>query len=253
MTTPDGDLAGKAALVTGGGRGIGAAVCLELARRGAGVCVNFLSSEREAERTAQTCRELGVQAIVCRADIANPADVETLFKTVAETIGPVDILVNNAGLGLRRLLVETGTDEWDRLIGVNLSGAFFCCRRALGGMVSRRWGRIINIASVFGLTGASCEAAYAATKGGLIALTRSLAREVGSAGITVNALAPGPVETEMLRREIHPDELTALARSVPSGRLGRPQDVAGACAFLASPEAAFINGQVLCLDGGWLP
>ncbi|MEW6171986.1 MAG: 3-oxoacyl-ACP reductase family protein [Bacillota bacterium] len=246
-------LSGKVALVTGGSRGIGAAICTELARHGANVVVNYLTSARNAESVAAACREHGGSALAFRADISNPEFVEQLFDAAEKTLGSVDILVNNAGLGFRRLVVETSDEEWQKLLGVNLSGAFFCCRRALAGMIHRRWGRILNITSVFGITGASCEAAYAATKGGLIALTKSLAREVGSAGITVNAVAPGPVETDMLPKGLSPEEIAGLAASIPAGRLGKPQDVAGACAFLASPAAAFINGQVLCVDGGWLP
>lgn len=253
MNLPNKPLDGKVALVTGGSRGIGAAISVELARQGAHVIINYLTSEHRAETVAEVCRKCGVKAAAIGANVSDPEDVEALFGTAEKTIGPVDVLVNNAGVGLRRLVIETSSEEWDNLVRVNLSGAFYCCRRALGRMVYRRWGRIINIASVFGITGAACEAAYAATKGGVIALTKSLAREVGSAGVTVNALAPGPVETDMLRKELAPEELSALVQAVPLGRLGQPQDIAGACAFLASPAAAFINGQVLCLDGGWLP
>lgn len=246
-------LSGKVALVTGSARGIGAAVARELARHGASVAVNYRNSVHEAETVAGACRAHGVDAAAFRADIADPEAVARLFGAVEQAIGPVDILVNNAGVGLRRLVVETTDSEWEKLLAVNLSGAFYCCRRALETMAGRRWGRIINVASVFGLTGAAYEAAYAAAKGGLIAFTKSLAREVGSAGITVNAVAPGPVESDMLREGLSAEELAALAGDIPSGRLGRPEDIAGACAFLASPAAAFINGQVLSLDGGWLP
>ncbi|MGQ9513156.1 elongation factor P 5-aminopentanone reductase [Thermodesulfitimonas sp.] len=244
---------GKVAIVTGGSRGIGAAIAQELARHGASVAVNYHSSAAAAAKVAAACREYGTRAVAFQADIADPEAVEKLFIAVEESLGPVEILVNNAGTGLRRLAVETTDAEWHQLLAVNLSGAFYCSRRALGSMIRRRWGRIINIASVFGLTGAAYEAAYAAAKGGLIAFTKSLAREVGSAGITVNAVAPGPVESDMLREGLSPEELATLATEIPSGRLGKPEDIAGACVFLASPAASFINGQVLCLDGGWLP
>lgn len=250
---PEKNLYGKVALVTGGSRGIGAAIARELARYGANVAVNYCSSAEAATRVAAACREYGVRALAFQADVADPEAVERLFTAVEESLGPVEILVNNAGTGLRRLVVETTDEEWHQLLAVNLSGAFYCSRRALGNMIRRRWGRIINVASVFGLTGAAYEAAYAAAKGGLIAFTKSLAREVGSAGITVNAVAPGPVESDMLREGLSPEELAALAAEIPSGRLGKPEDIAGACVFLASPAASFINGQVLCLDGGWLP
>lgn len=244
-------LAGKVALVTGASRGIGAAVAREMARHGANVAVNYRNSAWEAEALARTCEGHGVRAAAFQADVAEPEAVAKLFAAVEQALGPVEILINNAGVGLRRLVVETSDGDWEKLIAVNLSGAFYCCRQALPGMTRRRSGRIINITSVFGLTGAAYEAAYAAAKGGLIAFTKSLAREVGSAGITVNAVAPGPVETGMLREELTPEELATLARAVPSGRLGKPEEIAAACVFLASPAASFINGQVLCLDGGW--
>jgi len=241
------------ALVTGASRGIGAAVALEMARHGASVAVNYRRSAQEAEALARNCAGHGVNAAAFQADVAGPEAVAKLFAAVEETLGPVEILVNNAGVALRRLVTETSDGEWEKLIAVNLSGAFYCCRRVLPGMTRRRWGRIINVASVFGLTGAAYEAAYAAAKGGLIAFTKSLAREVGSAGITVNAVAPGPVDTCMLREELTPEEVAALAQSVPAGRLGRAEEIAAACVFLASPAAAYVNGQVLCVDGGWLP
>ncbi|MEW5762242.1 MAG: 3-oxoacyl-ACP reductase family protein [Bacillota bacterium] len=246
-------LTGRVALVTGGSRGIGAAIARALAARGAEVAVNYCASTGEAAAVAKACKEYGGRALAVRADVTRAEDVEQLFTTVEQNLGGVDILVNNAGVSLRALVTETSEADWQRVLDVNLKAAFLCCRRALPGMIRRRHGRIINIASVWGLTGAAYEAAYAAAKGGLIAFTKSLAREVGSAGIVVNAVAPGPVESDMLRRELSPAERADLAGAIPAGRLGKPEDVAAACAFLASEEASFINGHVLRLDGGWLP
>lgn len=246
-------LAGRVALVTGGSRGIGAAIARALAGHGARVAVNYLASAPEAALVVNACRAYGVDALAVQADVARAPEVERLFVTVEQNLGAVDILVNNAGVSLRALVIETSEEDWQRVLDINLKAAFLCCRRALPGMIRRRYGRIINIASVWGLTGASYEAAYAAAKGGLIAFTRSLAREVGSAGIAVNAIAPGPVESDMLRRELSPEERAALAASIPAGRLGQPEDVAAACVFLASDDASFVNGHVLCLDGGWIP
>lgn len=246
-------LAGHVALVTGGSRGIGAAIARALAVSGADVVVNYRLSADAAAGVVEACKESGVRAVAVRADVTQTQEVEQLFATAEQRLGPVDILINNAGISLRALVAETSDEDWERVMDANLKSAFLCCRRALPGMIRRRHGRIINIASVWGLTGAACEAAYAAAKGGLIAFTKSLAREVGTAGIVVNAIAPGPVESDMLCRELGPAELTALADAIPSGRLGRPEDVAAACVFLASREASFINGHVLRLDGGWLP
>jgi len=247
------ELAGHVALVTGGSKGIGAAIARALAAHGADVAVNYRLSADAAAGVVNACKESGVRAVAVQADVTQAAEVERLFAAVEEKLGPVDILINNAGISLRALVTETSEEDWQRVLDVNLKAAFLCCRRALPGMIRRRYGRIINVASVWGLTGAAYEAAYAAAKGGLIAFTKSLAREVGSAGIIVNAVAPGPVESDMLCRELSPAERAALAEAIPSGRLGRPEDVASACVFLASREASFINGHVLRLDGGWLP
>ncbi|MDI6907720.1 MAG: 3-oxoacyl-ACP reductase FabG [Thermoanaerobacterales bacterium] len=246
-------LAGHVALVTGGSRGIGAAIARALAVNGADVVVNYRLSADAAAGVVEACEESGVRAIAVRADVTRTQEVEQLFATAEQRLGPVDILINNAGVSLRALVAETSDEDWERVMDANLKSAFLCCRRALPGMIRRRHGRIINIASVWGLTGAAYEAVYAAAKGGLVAFTKSLAREVGTAGILVNAIAPGPVESDMLCRELGPAERAALADAIPSGRLGRPEDVAAACVFLASREASFINGHVLRLDGGWLP
>ena len=186
-----------------------------------------------------------------QADISQGREVEVMFARIEDKWGSVDLLVNNAGISLKGLLTETTEEEWQQVMDINLKGAFLCCRRALPAMVKKRFGRIVNIASIWGLRGASCESVYAASKGGLIALSRSLAMEMGPSGITVNVIAPGPVQTDMLLQELDSDERKALSEEIPLGRLASPDDVASACLFLLSPAASYINGQALGLDGGW--
>jgi len=186
-----------------------------------------------------------------QADISQGREVEAMFARIEDKWGSVDLLVNNAGISLKRLFTETSEEEWHQVMDINLKGAFLCCRSALPAMIRTRFGRIVNIASIWGLRGASCETVYAASKGGLIALSRSLAMEMGPSGITVNVIAPGPVETDMLLQELDNDERAMLSVEIPLGRLASPDDVASACLFLLSPAASYINGQVLGIDGGW--
>jgi len=241
----------KVCLVTGGSRGIGAAVAREAARQGAYVAINYFRSQAAALELTDEIRKNGGQALAVRADVASAADVDDLFGQVERELGPVQILVNNAGVALQALLVDTSVEQWTYLMDINLKGPFLCCRRALPSMMERRWGRIVNIASVWGLRGASMESVYAASKGGLIAFTRSLAAEMGTWGICVNAVAPGPVESDMLHSSLDAGELKSLAAEVPLGRLGSSAEVAAACLFLMSEQAAYINGAVLSIDGGW--
>ncbi|MEA1961254.1 MAG: 3-oxoacyl-ACP reductase family protein [Bacillota bacterium] len=238
-------------LVTGSSRGIGAAIVNELSKSGIAMVINYRSSKESAHKLAEECRASGGNPLLVQADIRYSEEVDRMFKVIETERGKVDLLVNNAGVDLRALVTETTDDEWQKVMDTNLKGPFLCCRRALPHMIRQHYGRIINIASVWGLRGASYESVYAASKGGLIALTRSLAREVGNAGITVNALAPGPIETDMLTGELDVEEKQVLIEEIPVSRLGRPQEIASACRYLCSEEAAFINGQVLVIDGGW--
>lgn len=238
-------------LVTGGGRGIGATIVRTLAAEGIAVALNYNRSVAAAANLVKELMDQGQRVLAVKADISVAAQVEAMFSQVEDKLGPVEWLVNNAGISLRGLLQDTTEDQWDELMGVNFKGAFLCMRRALPGMISQRQGSIVNIASVWGQQGAAFESIYAASKGGLIALTRSLAAEVGPSGIRVNALAPGPILTDMLREEISSEELLDLVGEIPLGRLGKPEDVAAACLFLLSQQAAFINGQVITVDGGW--
>ena len=238
-----------AALVTGGGRGIGRAICLELARAGFDVCINYASSAAAAEQTAEACRAFGVRAEVLQADVTNPAHCQNLVETAAKTFGRLDVLVNNAGVTADKLILRMQEEDFDKVINANLKGAFFCSKTACKLMMRQRYGRIINISSVVGLHGNAGQSNYAASKAGLIGLTKSLAKEFAARGVTVNAVAPGFIGTDMTDAMPQAAKEAALA-TVPTGRIGRPEEVAHAVVFLAGEQAGYITGQVLCVDGG---
>jgi len=242
-------LAGKTAVVTGAARGIGRAIALELARRGASVVVNYRTRQEAAEEVVRLAKELGADAVAVQADVSDDAAARALVAAGVQRWGKVDILVNNAGIAHYGLLLDTTVEQWDLLMGVHLRGAFNCTRAALPGMIRRGYGRVINIASVWGQVGAANEVAYSTAKAGLIGFTKALAKEVGRGGITVNAVAPGVIETDMLNG-LTPDEKAALAEATPVGRLGSPEDVAGIVAYLASPAGGYVTGQVIGADGG---
>jgi 3-oxoacyl-[acyl-carrier protein] reductase len=249
MSERVGELAGRTALVTGSSRGIGRAIALHLASQGARVVVNYRTQGDEA---AAVCREIeaaGGLALAVAADVSQSAEVERLFAAAAEAYGGVDVLVNNAGIARDNLLPRMSEDDWDAVLDTNLKSAYLCSRTAVRGMMRARWGRIVNVSSVIALGANPGQANYAAAKAGLIALTRTLAREIGSRGVTVNAVAPGFVETGMTR------DLTEQARStltdrIALGRLGTAEDVASAVGFLCSPAGSYITGHVLVVDGG---
>lgn len=238
-----------AALVTGGGRGIGRAICLALAKAGFDVCINYAASSAAAEQTAEECKALGVQAVTLQADVTDPAQCQTLVETAAKTFGRLDVLVNNAGVTADKLILRMQEADFDKVINANLKGAFFCCKAACKLMMRQRYGRIINISSVVGLHGNAGQSNYAASKAGLIGLTKSLAKEFAARGVTVNAIAPGFIETDMTAAMSDAAKEAALT-AVPAGHIGQAEDVANAVAFLASAEAGYITGQVLCVDGG---
>lgn len=229
----------KRVLITGASRGIGAAAAREFAKRGDYVIINYNKSKEAAESLAA---ELGGEALC--ADVSNSAAVTAMFKAAGE----VDILINNAGVASFSLFDETSDEEWDRVIGVNLSGAFYCTRAVLPQMIYRKSGAIVNVSSMWGLVGASCEVPYSAAKAGLIGLTKALAKEVGPSGIRVNCVAPGAVDTDM-NAGLDDAALAELCAETPLGRLGSPEEIAAAIVFLAK-DSGFITGQTLSPNGG---
>lgn len=249
MTERASELAGKAAVVTGSSRGIGRAVALRLAEQEARVVVNFRSHGDEA---AEVCREIaamGGQAIAVQADVSQSAEVERLFSAAVEAFGAVEVLVNNAGVARDNLLLRLSEADWDAVLDTNLKAAYLCSRAVLRGMMRARWGRIVNVASVIALGANPGQANYAAAKAGLMALTRTLAREVGSRGVTVNAVAPGFIQTDMTR-DLADQARQALTDRIALERLGTVRDVAEAVGYLCSPAASYITGHVLVVDGG---
>ena len=240
---------GKTAVVTGGSRGLGRAVCLELAAGGANVVLCYAGNENAANETAAACEALGAKVLAVRCDVADSAQVKALMGEALKVFGRIDILVNNAGItrdGLLMMMKETGFDD---VINTNLKGAFLCMKAVARTMMKQRYGRIVNLSSVVGLRGNAGQVNYAASKAGVIGMTKSLAKELASRGVTVNAVAPGFMETDMTAAMPEAAKTATLA-AIPMGRMGAAEDVVKAVAFLASEEAGYSTGQVLAVDGG---
>ncbi len=243
------DLQGKACLVTGGSRGIGRAIALELGRHGASVAVGYASNADAAEAVVTEITKSGGQAFAFGLDVADPATIEAAVASVVEHFGTIDILVNNAGITRDRSLAKMSPEEWDAVISTNLSSVFHLTSRVLPIMVKAGSGRIVNISSVIGLHGNFGQANYAAAKAGIVGFTKSAALELARKGITVNAIAPGFIETEMIAAM--PDEVRAtILAKIPMGRFGRPEEIAQAVAYLVSSSGDYITGQVISIDGG---
>lgn len=243
------NLSGKVCLVTGGSKGIGRSICIEFAKNGADIALNYSSDEIAAAQTAEEIKKLGAKVETFKTDVSDFEQVEKMVKDIYDKLGRIDILVNNAGITKDALLLRMTEKEWDKVIDVNLKGVFNTSKACIKYMLKQKQGgRIINISSIVGIYGNAGQTNYAAAKAGIIGFTKSLAKEVGSRDITVNAIAPGFIRTDMTFSLLQKD--SDISKNIPLKRLGNPEDVAKAAAFLASEDASYITGQVIAVDGG---
>lgn len=246
-------LQGKTALVTGASRGIGRAIALELASQGANIIVNYAGNREKAEETATLCEEIGkafsIKTMVIAADVSSSEDVKSMIDLGSKEMGSIDILVNNAGITKDGLLLRMSDEDFDAVMDTNLKGAFLCTRAVTRMMMKNRWGRIINLSSVVGILGQGGQANYAASKAGVIGLTKSVARELASRHITVNAVAPGFIQTDMTDA-LSAEQKAEISKNIPLERLGTVEDVAKIVGFLAGEHSSYITGQVISVDGG---
>ncbi len=241
------DLTGKVALVTGSGRGIGRAIALKLAESGASIVINDVSDAAQA--TAQEIQTNGKPSLFVKANVSVSTEVNQMMEKIVADLGKIDILVNNAGITRDQLTLRMTDEEWDAVLNINLKSVFLCSRAALKYMLKQRWGRIVNVSSISGISGNPGQVNYTAAKAGIIGLTRTISKEMASRQITVNAVAPGFIDSDMTQKMA--DKVKEeIIKHIPSGFMGTPRDVAEAVAFLASNEARYITGQVLCVDGG---
>jgi 3-oxoacyl-[acyl-carrier protein] reductase len=239
----------KTAIVTGGSRGIGRAICLRLAKEGINLVINYAGNHEAAQDTKTACEQLGASVVLVQGDVSRAEDCEALFSAAAERFGRVDIVVNNAGITRDNLIIRMSEEDFDRVIEVNLKGVWNMMKLAARAMMKQRYGRIINLTSVVGVTGNAGQSNYAASKAGVIGMTKSLARELASRGVTVNAVAPGYIDTDMTASLS--DEVKAMVKNnIPMGRTGRAEEVAALVGFLAGDQAGYITGQVVHVDGG---
>lgn len=239
----------KNVLVTGASHGIGRATAALFAKKGYNVAINYNSSPEEAQNLVDELTAKGCNVVAVKANVANRAEVEEMFAQISKTFGDVHILVNNAGIESQKLFTDVSEAEWDKIFDVNTKGVFNCTQMALKGMIREHYGKIINVSSILGITGSSCEVPYSASKAAVIGFTKALAKEVGPSNINVNTVAPGVIDTKMNRR-IEPAIIERLKQQTPLGTIGTCEDIAEAVLFLASEEAKFITGQVLSPNGG---
>jgi 3-oxoacyl-[acyl-carrier protein] reductase len=243
------ELDGRVALVTGASRGLGKAIAIKLAGLGSKVAINYLSNDTQANNVAREIQSLGGEVMLVKANVADSQAVRAAVREIVTRWGKIDILVNNAGIVRDGLLPRMLDDAWDEVMNTNLRGAYICTKFVLRSMMDQNWGRVINISSLAGLVGNAGQANYSAAKGGLIAFTKSVAREVGPRNITVNAIAPGFIVTDMTEK-LPPENKDAILSRIPLKRFGTPEDVAELVAFLATERASYITAQVICVDGG---
>lgn len=239
------------AIVTGASRGIGAETAKELARLGFPVIINYNKNAEKAKQILEYVAEHGGTGCTYKADVANRTEVDEMVAFAINQYGRIDVLVNNAGVAQQKLFTDITSDDWNKMVSVNLGGVFNCCQAVLPHMIHEKSGRIINLSSIWGTVGASCEVHYSAVKAGIIGLSKALAKEVAPSGITVNCVAPGCIMTDMLTQDCDEETVRLLTEETPLGRIGTPKDISQAIGFLAGDKASFITGQVLGVDGGF--
>ncbi len=241
----------KTAVITGASGGIGSAIAAKLASDGYNTILNYNKSQSKAEKLCEHLVSQGFNAVTFKADVSQSEEADALIAFAAKEFGSADILVNNAGIAQQKLFTDITDEDYDRMFNSNVRSVFNCCRAALPYMIHNKWGRIVNISSMWGVCGASCEVHYSASKAAVIGLTKALAREVGPSGITVNCIAPGLIDTPM-NAALDKETIKSLCEETPAGRIGTPDDIASAVSFFVSDGASFTTGQVLTVDGGFI-